>query len=107
MINVTVQEAQSIVDDLRNGVLEGISAGKNGRAWLSGEFQLCELEAIFVLVRAEAGENAEGAEDAIEQALMAGIGGDRMTPAAKGRTYLDFRLAGWTKCKLIECGYMV
>lgn len=63
---VTIDQAKAIMAELSNGVVEGMNAGKNGRAWLSGEFQLCELEALCVLVRAVAGDNAEGAAELIE-----------------------------------------
>lgn len=66
---ISVKDARKIVDERSNGALMGISAGKGGRAWLDGEWQLCELEALCVLIRAEAGNNAEGAEEllAIQQ----------------------------------------
>ncbi|MNY58914.1 hypothetical protein D3C86_1953070 [compost metagenome] len=46
--------------------MSGISSGKGGRAWLDGEWQLCELEALCVMIRAEAGDHAEGAAELIE-----------------------------------------
>lgn len=58
---VTVEQATLILKTLNNGTVSGMSAGKNGRAWLEGEFELCHLEALCVLVRAKAGDNAEGA----------------------------------------------
>lgn len=64
-IDITVEEAQSILDNRCNGVLEGVHADKGGRAWLDGEWQLCELEALCVVIRACAGEGADGAEDLI------------------------------------------
>lgn len=65
MINITVEQAQAIWDDRSNGRCDGMSSGKGGRAWLEGEFQLCELEALCVLLRAHAGDWAEGAEELI------------------------------------------
>lgn len=47
-------------NDRSNGADEGRSTSKGGRAWLSGEFQLCELEALCIVLRHEAGEHAEG-----------------------------------------------
>ena len=35
-----------------NGVLEGVSSGKGGRAWLAGEGQLGELTALACHIRA-------------------------------------------------------
>jgi tRNA U34 5-carboxymethylaminomethyl modifying GTPase MnmE/TrmE len=66
MIDITVDQAKEILAELTNGTIDGISAGKNGRAWLSGEFDLAQLEAICVLVRAEAGTNAQGAKELID-----------------------------------------
>ncbi len=63
---VTLEQAQAIVKDRSNGTLSGISSGKGGRAWLDGEWQLCELEALCVMIRAEAGDHAEGAAELIE-----------------------------------------
>lgn len=60
---VTPEEAAEIMKTLNNGVVSGISGGKNGRAWLVGEFELCHLESICTLVRAEAGDNAQGARE--------------------------------------------
>lgn len=65
-INITLEQAKDIVDNRSNGALEGISPGKNGRAWLNGEWQLCELEALCVLIRHEAGDNAQGAEELVQ-----------------------------------------
>ena len=65
MINITLEQAREIVANRSNGALEGISSGKGGRAWLDGEWQLCELEALCVLIRHEAGEHAEGAEELV------------------------------------------
>ncbi|QPZ53273.1 hypothetical protein AchV4_0044 [Achromobacter phage vB_AchrS_AchV4] len=63
---VTLEQAREIVKDRSNGTLSGISSGKGGRAWLDGEWQLCELEALCVMIRAEAGDHAEGAAELIE-----------------------------------------
>lgn len=65
MFDITLEQAQSIWDDRSNGRCDGMSSGKGGRAWLDGEFQLCELEALCVVLRAYAGENAEGAAELI------------------------------------------
>lgn len=59
-ISVTLDEAKEVMGNRSNGGLTGISAGKGGRAWLEGEWCLAELEALCVLMRAEAGENASG-----------------------------------------------
>lgn len=63
---VTVDQAKKIMETLTNGHLQNISPGKNGRAWMDGEFELCHLEAICVLVRDKAGDNAEGAKELYE-----------------------------------------
>lgn len=65
-INITVSQANRIVNNRSNGSLEGIDGGKGGRAWLEGEWQLDELEALCVLIRDKAGDNAQGAEDIIK-----------------------------------------
>jgi len=65
MINITLQEAREIIAELGNGNIEAISESKGGRVWLDGEFQLCELEALCVLIRETAGDSAEGAEELI------------------------------------------
>lgn len=62
-IDCTYDEACAIWKDRANGADEGRSSGKGGRAWLSGEFQLCELEALCVILRHEAGDLAEGVEE--------------------------------------------
>lgn len=67
MINITLDEAKEIVADRANGALEGISAGKGGRAWLDGEWRLSELEALCVMIRAEAGSGAQGAEELVAE----------------------------------------
>lgn len=56
----TYEQALEVWKHRSNGADEGRSAGKGGRAWISGEFQLCELEALCVILRHEAGDNAEG-----------------------------------------------
>lgn len=66
MATVTIEQAREILAELSNGVIEGTSPGKGGRAWLTGEFQLCELEALCVVIRAEAGDSAEGAAELIK-----------------------------------------
>jgi hypothetical protein len=63
---VTYEQALAVWNDRSNGADEGRSAGKGGRAWLSGEFQLCELEALCVILRHEAGDYAEGLEELLE-----------------------------------------
>lgn len=57
-MTVTLEEAEKILAERSNGALEGISAGKGGRAWVEGEWQLCELEALCVKIRAHC--EAEG-----------------------------------------------
>ena len=64
-INITLEQAKEIVNNRSNGALQGISAGKCGRAWLDGEWQLDELEALCVMIRHEAGDNAQGAEELV------------------------------------------
>lgn len=73
MINVTIAEAAAIITELRNGKINHIGAGKNGRAWVEGEFNLAELEALCVLIRGEAGDNALGAEELIKYWREAGM----------------------------------
>lgn len=63
-INITVEQAREMWNERSNGnMIDEISSGKGGRVWLDGEFQLCELEALCVLIRHEAGEYAHGAEE--------------------------------------------
>lgn len=65
-INITYEQAKDIVDNRSNGALEGISAGKGGRVWLEGEWQLDELEALCVVIRHHVGEHAQGAEELVK-----------------------------------------
>jgi len=44
-------EAVDITNNINNGCIEGTSPGKDGRAWLTGEFQLEELEALCYLIK--------------------------------------------------------
>lgn len=79
-INITIEQAREMWENRANGACERISAGKGGRAWLEGEFRLNELEALCVLIRAEAGPDADGAEEhvaywAAEDAREASEGG--------------------------------
>jgi hypothetical protein len=60
------EQALEVWKHRANGADEGRSAGKGGRAWLSGEFQLAELEALCVILRHEAGANAEGLVELLE-----------------------------------------
>ncbi|MEH0291811.1 hypothetical protein V6R98_02190 [Agrobacterium sp. CCNWLW71] len=60
MKKVTISQAYEVWNDRANGADEGRSTSKGGRAWLSGEFQLCELEALCMILRHEAGRLAEG-----------------------------------------------
>lgn len=60
---VTVEQAKVIVAERSNGALVGTSPSKGGRAWIEGEWCLAELEALCIIIRAEAGEHAEGAEE--------------------------------------------
>lgn len=60
MVKITYEKAVEVWKDRSNGADLGHSTGKGGRAWLEGEFQLCELEALCVILRHEAGELAEG-----------------------------------------------
>jgi len=62
---VSIEDVKEIVADCSNGTLDGISASKGGRAWLGGEWQLCELEALCILIRHEAGEGADGVLDLV------------------------------------------
>jgi len=66
MINITPKQAKTIMNQLSKGIVEGIGKDQGGRAWLQGEFELCELEALCVLIRKKAGDNAEGAEEVVE-----------------------------------------
>jgi len=65
-INITYEQAKDIVDNRANGALEAISAGKGGRVWLEGEWRLNELEALCVMIRHQAGEYAQGAEELVK-----------------------------------------
>lgn len=60
-MSITIEQARAMWEQRSNGRCDGISKGKGGRAWLDGEFQLCELEALCVIIRHECGELADGA----------------------------------------------
>lgn len=64
-INITLEQAQEIWSERMNGRCVGTSPSKGGRAWLDGEFQLDELEALCVIIRHQAGEGAQGAEELV------------------------------------------
>lgn len=51
--------ARELWAERSNGACEGVSSGKGGRAWLSGEFQLEELEALCIILKDVAGDNAQ------------------------------------------------
>lgn len=57
---ITVEQAREVWENRSNGGCEGMDAGKGGRAWLTGEFQLDELEALCVILRDHAGDRAQG-----------------------------------------------
>lgn len=56
----TYAQALEVWKHRANGADEGRSDSKGGRAWISGEFLLSELEALCVILRHEAGDGAEG-----------------------------------------------
>ena len=58
--------AKEMWEGRSNGAIEGMDAGKGGRVWLDGEFQLCELEALCIILRDHAGETAEGFDESIK-----------------------------------------
>ncbi len=62
MRNISYEEALRFWNDRSNGRDDGHSPSKGGLAWLDGEFQLCELVALCIVLRHEAGEHAEGLE---------------------------------------------
>ena len=62
MMNISYDEALRFWADRQNGADLGRSPSKGGRVWLDGEFQLCELEALCIVLRHEAGKHAEGLE---------------------------------------------
>ena len=66
MINITLEQAQRIWVGRDNGCCDGMSTGKGGRVWLEGEFCLDELEALCVVLRHYAGDNALGAEELVK-----------------------------------------
>lgn len=52
LMEALAEEAKSVaITDRNNGALDDYGTGKGGRAWLEGEWQLCELEALCVLIR--------------------------------------------------------
>lgn len=71
--SLTIEQAKEILAEMTNGQVDGISPSKGGRAWLSGEFDLAELESLCVLVRAEAGDRAQGARELIEYWQREGV----------------------------------
>ena len=60
---------ESCTTDRMNGVLEKISAGKSGRAWLNGEWQLCELDALCQHIRYTAIKDEVSPDDFISTLL--------------------------------------
>jgi len=67
----TIEKALEIIGDLNNGAIQGWDSSKGGRAWMEGEFQLCELEALCVVIRHQSGKHAEGASELV--AVQKGI----------------------------------
>lgn len=57
-----------------NGGFQGVDASKGGRAWIDGEFQLDELEALCAIVRDHAGPFAQGLDE-LEAPPPGGEGG--------------------------------
>ena len=64
---VRLAVAREVWEGRANGACQGTSPDKGGRAWIDGEFQLDELEALCTVLRAEAGEAAQGLDDLIEE----------------------------------------
>jgi len=62
---VSLDQAKQIMAEHTNGTVSDISAGKGGRVWLDGEFNLAEIEAIAVMIRSEVGRSAQGAKELI------------------------------------------
>ncbi len=54
-----LEYAKEIWEARSNGRCDGMSEGKGGRAWLDGEFQLDELEALCIILRDIAGDNMQ------------------------------------------------
>lgn len=65
-MTITLAEAESILAERSNGRLDGVDSGKGGRAWLDGEWQLCELEALCVKIRHYCQANGTTPEGASE-----------------------------------------
>lgn len=65
-MKITIEQAYEVWKDRANGADEGRDSGKGGRAWLSGEFQLCELEALCMIIRHEVGARAEGLPELLQ-----------------------------------------
>lgn len=63
MTKTNIEWAVEIWNGRSNGGCEGMSSGKGGRAWLNGEFQLSELEALCIILRDKSGDRAEGFEE--------------------------------------------
>lgn len=61
--------AKEIWNERSNGSCEGMSSDKGGRAWLSGEFQLEELEALCIILRDVAGDKAQTFQMAKERTI--------------------------------------
>ncbi|MDM0024059.1 hypothetical protein [Variovorax saccharolyticus] len=60
---VSVEQAKQILGQESKGILERTSPAQGGRAWLEGEWGLDELEALCVILRQEAGDQARGAAE--------------------------------------------
>ena len=61
-----LEVAKEVWENRANGRIDGMSDSKGGRVWLDGEFQLDELEALCVVLRAHAGEHASGLKEYIQ-----------------------------------------
>lgn len=95
-LNITLERAKDIWENRANGGCTGMSNGKGGRTWLDGEFCLDELEALCVVLRAHAGEHAQGAEELVEswrqmEAEDAAI--DKLQAEPLGPLFRDFMAA--------------
>ena len=63
MSKTNLEWAEEMWSERSNGACEGMSETKGGRAWLTGEFTLVDLEALCIILRDKAGERAEGFEE--------------------------------------------
>lgn len=64
-IKTRLEIAKELWENRANGGFQGMDANKGGRAWIDGEFQLDELQALCVIIKDHAGKHAQTFDDYI------------------------------------------